>query len=205
MSIIGLQKANCKNCYKCVKVCPVKSIKVENEQAKIIDRDCILCGTCLEQCPQNAKTVASDVALVKQMIKSGERVILSIAPSYYGCFDFEDVHQFAGAMKALGFYGVSETAEGAAYVTAEYHRIMQENSMKNIISTCCPSVNRLIELYYPSLVDQMAPVVSPMIAHGRLLKQSYGPRDARRVCRPPALRRRTRPPTSATTTRSTRC
>ena len=145
MSIIGLQKANCKNCYKCVKVCPVKSIKVENEQAKIIDRDCILCGTCLEQCPQNAKTVASDVALVKQMIKSGERVILSIAPSYYGCFDFEDVHQFAGAMKALGFYGVSETAEGAAYVTAEYHRIMQENSMKNIISTCCPSVNRLIE------------------------------------------------------------
>ena len=99
MSIIGLQKANCKNCYKCVKVCPVKSIKVENEQAKIIDRDCILCGTCLEQCPQNAKTVASDVALVKQMMKSGERVILSIAPSYYGCFDFEDVHQFAGAMK----------------------------------------------------------------------------------------------------------
>ena len=175
MSIIGLQKANCKNCYKCVKVCPVKSIKVENEQAKIIDRDCILCGTCLEQCPQNAKTVASDVALVKQMMKSGERVILSIAPSYYGCFDFEEVHQFAGAMKALGFYGVSETAEGAAYVTAEYHRIMQENSMKNIISTCCPSVNRLIELYYPSLVDQMAPVVSPMIAHGRLLKQSYGP------------------------------
>ena len=86
MSIIGLQKANCKNCYKCVKVCPVKSIKVENEQAKIIDRDCILCGTCLEQCPQNAKTVASDVALVKQMMKSGERGILSIAPAYHGWF-----------------------------------------------------------------------------------------------------------------------
>ena len=115
MSIIGLKKANCKNCYKCVKVCPVKSIKVENEQAKIIDRDCILCGTCLEQCPQNAKTVVSDVALVKEMLKSGERVILSIAPSYYGCFDFDDVHQFAGALKELGFYGVSETADGAAY------------------------------------------------------------------------------------------
>ena len=69
MSIIGLKKANCKNCYKCVKVCPVKSIKVENEQAKIIDRDCILCGTCLEQCPQNAKTVVSDVALVKEMLR----------------------------------------------------------------------------------------------------------------------------------------
>lgn len=175
MSIIGLQKANCKNCYKCVKVCPVKSIKVENEQAKIIDRDCILCGTCLEQCPQNAKTVASDVELVKKMLKSGDRVILSAAPSYFGCFDFEDAKQFAGAMKALGFYGVSETSEGAAYVTAEYHRLMKENQMKNIISTCCPSVNRLVELYYPTLVDQMAPVISPMVAHARLLKQSYGP------------------------------
>ena len=55
MSIIGLKKANCKNCYKCVKVCPVKSIKVENQQAMIIDNDCILCGGCLNECPQNAK------------------------------------------------------------------------------------------------------------------------------------------------------
>ena len=174
MSIIGLKKANCKNCYKCVKVCPVKSIKVENEQAKIIDRDCILCGTCLEECPQNAKTLTSDLALVKGFINKGEKVILSLAPSYYGSFDFESPQKFAGALKALGFYGVSETSEGAAYVTAEYHRLMQENKMKNIITTCCPSVNRLVENYYPELIGQMAPVVSPMIAHGRLLKQSYG-------------------------------
>lgn len=174
MSIIGLKAANCKNCYKCVKVCPVKSIKVSNAQAQIIDRDCVLCGTCLEQCPQNAKTFASDVALVKEFIKRGERVILSVAPSFYGSFDFDDVRQFAGAVNALGFYGAAETSMGAAYVTAEYHRLMQENKRKNIITTCCPSVNRLAELYYPSLVDELAPVVSPMIAHARLLKQSYG-------------------------------
>ncbi len=174
MGIIGLKAANCKNCYKCVKVCPVKSIKFENAQAQIIDRDCILCGTCLEQCPQNAKTLTSDVAIVKEFIQKGEKVILSVAPSYYASFDFDDVKKFAGALKALGFYGVAETSMGAAYVTAEYHRLMQENKMKNIITTCCPSVNRLIELYYPSLVGQMAPVVSPMIAHARLLKQSFG-------------------------------
>ncbi|MFR8003466.1 MAG: [Fe-Fe] hydrogenase large subunit C-terminal domain-containing protein [Hydrogeniiclostridium sp.] len=173
MSIIGLKKANCKNCYKCIKVCPVKSIKVENEQVQIIDNSCILCGTCLAKCPQNAKTLSSDVALVKEMMKAGEKVILSVAPSYKGCFDTDDAKKFAGAMKALGFFGISETSEGAAYVTAEYHKLIQENKMKNIITTCCPSVNRLVELYYPSLVDQMAPVVSPMIAHGRLLKQSY--------------------------------
>jgi len=174
MGIIGLKAANCKNCYKCVKVCPVKSIKFENAQAQIIDRDCILCGTCLEQCPQNAKTLTSDVAIVKEFIQKGEKVFLSVAPSYYASFDFDDVKKFAGALKALGFYGVAETSMGAAYVTAEYHKLMQENKMKNIITTCCPSVNRLIELYYPSLVGQMAPVVSPMIAHARLLKQSFG-------------------------------
>ena len=174
MSIIGLKKANCKNCYKCVKVCPVKSIKVENEQAQIIDRTCVLCGTCLEECPQGAKTLASDLELVKGFIRKGERVILSLAPSYFGSFDFESPQKFVGAAKALGFYGVAETSEGAAYVTAEYHKLLQENKMENIITTCCPSVNKLIETYYPELIPQMAPVVSPMIAHGRLLKQSFG-------------------------------
>lgn len=174
MSIIGLKAANCKNCYKCVKVCPVKSIKVSNAQAQIIERSCVLCGTCLEQCPQNAKTFTSDIQRAKEYIRRGERVILSIAPSYYSSFDFDRPARFAGAVKALGFYGVSETSMGAAYVTAEYRRLMQENRMKNIVSTCCPSVNRLAELYYPSLVEELAPVVSPMIAHARLLKQSYG-------------------------------
>ncbi|MBW7573254.1 [Fe-Fe] hydrogenase large subunit C-terminal domain-containing protein [Caproiciproducens faecalis] len=174
MGIIGLKAANCKNCYKCVKVCPVKSIKVEHAQAQIIERNCILCGTCLEQCPQNAKTLNSDVAAVKEMIGKGARVILSVAPSYVGSFDFDDVRKFAGAVKALGFFGVAETSMGAAYVTAEYHRLIKENRMENIITTCCPSANRLIEHYYPSLVDQMAPVVSPMIAHARLLKKIFG-------------------------------
>ena len=86
MSIIGLKKANCKNCYRWVKVCPVKSIKIEDGQATIIDRDCILCGTCLERCPQNAKTLISHRNVVEGYLKAGEKVILSVAPSYYGCF-----------------------------------------------------------------------------------------------------------------------
>lgn len=185
MSVIGLKKANCKNCYKCVKVCPVKSIKVENQQAQIMERSCILCGTCLSECPQNAKTLNSDIAMVKDYFEKGEKVILSIAPSYYSSFDFDTPQQFAGAVKALGFYGVSETSEGAAYVTAEYDNLMKAGEMKNIISTCCPSANRLIECYYPSLVDQMAPVVSPMIAHARLLKQNF--RDAHVVFAGPCI------------------
>mgnify|MGYP002797816018 FL=1 len=173
MSIIGLKKANCKNCYRCVKVCPVKSIRVADGQATIIERSCILCGTCLERCPQNAKTLISHLDTVQSMLNAGDQVILSIAPSYYGCFHVTDAQKFAGAVKALGFFGVSETSEGAAYVSAEYHKLMQENKMKNIVTTCCPSFNSLVEMYHPSIVDQLAPVVSPMIDHARLLKQRF--------------------------------
>lgn len=174
MSVIGLKKANCKNCYKCLKVCPVKSIRVVNEQAQIIDDDCLLCGTCLANCPQNAKTLTSSLDQVKEMLASGEKVAVSLAPSFLGSFSLEKPGQMAAALKKLGFCAVSETAQGAAYVTAQYHDLMVENKMKNIITTCCPSINRLIELYHPEVVEYMAPVVSPMIASARLIKQALG-------------------------------
>lgn len=174
MSIIGLKKANCKNCYKCVKVCPVKSIKVVDAQAQIIDKDCILCGRCLSECPQNAKTMASDMDKVKQFIQDGKQVILSLAPSYFGSFDFSSPGKLAGAIKALGFWGVSETAAGAAYVTAEYHKILKSGAMDTIITTCCPVINDLVEKYYTDILPYMAPVITPMVAHGKLLKTAYG-------------------------------
>ena len=174
MSVIGLKKANCKNCYKCLKVCPVKSIRVVNEQAQIIDDDCLLCGTCLANCPQNAKTLTSSLDQVKEMLASGEKVAVSLAPSFLCSFALVKPGQMAAAVKKLGFCAVSETAQGAAYVTAQYHDLMVENKMKNIITTCCPSINRLIELYHPEVVEYMAPVVSPMIASARLIKQALG-------------------------------
>ena len=78
------------------------------------------------------------------------------------------------ALLKLGFFEVRETAEGAALVTREYQKLLEEGTMKNLITTCCPSVNDLIEKYYPSLTKYMTPVVSPMIAHGRLIKKIYG-------------------------------
>ena len=123
MSIIGLKKADCKNCYKCVKVCPVKSIRVEHTQAQIIEKECILCGRCLLECPQNAKTFYSDIDRVKNFVQNGEKVIVSLAPSYVGSFDFESCDQLIGAILKLGVWGVSETAQGAALVSEEYYRL----------------------------------------------------------------------------------
>ena len=174
MRVIDFRDASCRHCYKCVRNCEVKAISVENEQAHIMKDHCINCGHCLEVCPQNAKTFASDMDRVKGSLRQGMKVIISIAPSYLGVLEYDKPGQVVNALKRLGFYEVRETAEGAALVTKEYARLLEEKQMKNIITTCCPSVNDLIEKYYPSLVSMMAPVVSPMVAHGRLIKSIYG-------------------------------
>lgn len=174
MNVIGFKEAKCKNCYKCVRTCEVKAIIVKNEQAQIMNDKCILCGHCLEACPQNAKTFISDLDRVKEYIRSGIPTIVSVAPSYLGILKYKTPGQVVSALMKLGFCQVRETAEGAAYVTAEYERLLGEGAMDNIITTCCPSVNDLIEIYYPSLTKYMAPVVSPMIAHGRLIREELG-------------------------------
>ncbi|MFA9463771.1 MAG: [Fe-Fe] hydrogenase large subunit C-terminal domain-containing protein [Velocimicrobium sp.] len=174
MNVIGFKEAKCKNCYKCVRSCDVKAIAVQNEQAQIINEYCILCGHCLSACPQNAKSIISDLSKVKNFIKSGVKTVVSIAPSYAGVLEFEKRGQIVTALMKLGFWQVRETSEGAAYVTEEYRKLIEKGTMDNIISTCCPSVNDLIEIYYPESVPYMAPVVSPMIAHGKLIKDLYG-------------------------------
>lgn len=174
MKVIDFKDARCRHCYKCVRNCEVKAILVRNEQAHIMEDNCIHCGHCLEVCPQNAKTFASDMERVKGYLGQGKRVIISIAPSYLGILEYEKPGQVVSALKKLGFYEVRETAEGAALVTREYRKLLAEGRMKNIITTCCPSVNDLVEKYYPSLTPLLAPVVSPMVAHGRLIKSIYG-------------------------------
>lgn len=174
MRVIDFKDASCRHCYKCVRNCEVKAISVQNEQAHIMKDHCINCGHCLEVCPQNAKTFASDMERVKGYLKQGMKTVISIAPSYLGVLEYEKPGQVVDALLKLGFYEVRETAEGAALVTQEYRKLLKDGKMKNIITTCCPSVNDLIEKYYPALAGQMAPVVSPMIAHGRLIKQIYG-------------------------------
>lgn len=174
MNVISFKEAKCKNCYKCVRTCSVKAIAVKDAQAQIIDDKCILCGQCLEACPQNAKTFNSDLEMVKGYLKAGIPTVVSIAPSYLGAFRYHTPGQVITALLKLGFTTVRETAEGAALVTEEYAKLLTDGTMENIITTSCPSANDLIEIYYPSLTKYMAPVVSPMIAHGKLIRKELG-------------------------------
>ncbi|MCD8498758.1 MAG: PAS domain-containing protein [Clostridiales bacterium] len=174
--IIKLKEANCKNCYRCIRHCPVKSIAFRNEQAEIISKSCILCGQCLLECPQNAKYINSERDTIQTCIARGEKLYVSLAPSFTAAFPGISVAQMSQALKQLGFAHVEETAIGAERVTREYESLIEDGSMPNIIATACPSTVLLIERHFPDLIPFLAPVVSPMVAHARMMREIYGPR-----------------------------
>lgn len=167
---LDFKEAKCKNCYKCLKGCPVKAIRIENNQAKIIEDRCILCGKCTLICPQNAKEVHSELDNVKELIKTN-KVIASIAPSFISSFNIKSFYTMNEALKKVGFAFSEETARGAKIVTDKYEELLKSNQYKNFITSCCPAINRMISLYYPSSLKYLAPVDSPVIAHAKILKE----------------------------------
>lgn len=168
---LQLKKSNCKNCYKCIRNCPVKSIKFADGQANIIPDECILCGRCFVNCPQDAKQIRDDVPRVKEMIASGKKVIASVAPSFIAEFPLMDFAAMKDALLKLGFADAQETAIGATIVKTEYKKMIASGKHDVIISSCCHSVNALIQKYYPSVLPYLADVLSPMLAHCRVIKE----------------------------------
>ena len=162
---LTLKKSNCKNCYKCIRHCPVKSIRFSANQAHIIGNECILCGQCFVVCPQNAKEVKDETEKAKVLIQSGEPVVASIAPSFIANYDGVGIESMNDALKKLGFHSAEETAIGATIVKKEYDRLLQEEKRDVVISSCCHSVNLLIQKYFPKVLPYLADVVSPMQAH----------------------------------------
>ena len=162
---LTLKKSNCKNCYKCIRHCPVKSIRFSGNQAHIIGNECILCGHCFVVCPQNAKEIRNDVEKVKVLLASGAPVYVSLAPSFVANYDGVGISSMRAALKKLGFAEVEETAVGATIVKREYERILAAGEKDVLISSCCHSVNLLIQKYFPAELTYLADVLSPMQAH----------------------------------------
>ena len=170
---LTLKKSNCKNCYKCIRHCPVKSIRFSGNQAHIIGNECILCGQCFVVCPQNAKQIVDETEKVKVLLQGVEPVIVSLAPSFVANYEGVGIGAMREALKKLGFYDVEETAIGATIVKNEYERMLREDERDIIISSCCHSINLLIQKYFPRELEYLADVISPMQAHCQDIKKRY--------------------------------
>lgn len=169
---LDFKEAKCKDCYRCLRECPVKAIAVINHQARIIEDKCILCGTCTLVCPQNAKMVHSAKEDVKKLL-SNNKVIASVAPSFVSSLGVDDFNAVRTALQKLGFYDAEETAAGAKAVAEKYKELLNKREYKNFITSSCPAVNNLIQKYYPKALDYLAKVDTPMIAHAKMLKIKY--------------------------------
>jgi iron only hydrogenase large subunit-like protein/uncharacterized Fe-S cluster-containing protein len=171
---IYTEKADCQDCYKCVRECPVKAIKIENQTARVIDKLCIHCGHCVSVCPAGAKKIRSDLDRAKQILQFKDRVLVSVAPSYIGEFSEISSAQLIAALKQLGFYGVSETALGAQEVSAHSADVLNRSDRAVLISSACPTVVEWIKKYHPELNEKVTAFLSPLLSHARLLKQTFG-------------------------------
>ncbi len=168
---LRLKKSNCKNCSKCIRHCPVKSIRFSGNQANIIGNECILCGHCFVVCPQNAKEIADGIETAKVLIDSGAPVYASIAPSFIANYENVGIDNLRDALVKLGFVGAEETAVGATIVKKEYERLLSEGTKDVVISSCCHSINLLIQKYFPHLLPYLADVKSPMQVHAEWIKE----------------------------------
>ena len=162
---LTLKKSNCKNCYKCIRHCPVKAIRFSGNQAHIIGNECILCGHCFVVCPQNAKEIVDSTEKVRVLLQSGAPVIVSLAPSFIANYEGVGIESMRLALKQLGFADVEETAIGATIVKTEYERILREEGRDIVITSCCHSINLLIQKHHPACLEYLADVMSPMQAH----------------------------------------
>ena len=172
MSILEFKKVNCKDCYKCVRYCPVKSIRVKDHAASILAGECILCGNCTIVCPQHAKEDINDVPMIKVLMSKHETVIAIVAPSFAAYFNIS-FETMKSPLKKLGFADVFEVAEGAHVVKNEYERLVAENPDQTWITSSCASVNYYIKRHRPEAAKYLLPVLTPMKALAKILRERY--------------------------------
>lgn len=168
-------KELCRVCYTCVRECPAKAIRIINGQADVIAERCIGCGNCVKVCSQDAKVFLLTRNEVKSMLHGGEPIAALVAPSFPAEFtEITDYKRFVGMLRALGFSHVFEVAFGADLVAQRYKSLLEDKSGRGYISSDCPAIVTYIRYYHPELVENLAPVVSPMVAISRVVRKIHG-------------------------------
>ncbi|MCX6273506.1 MAG: 4Fe-4S dicluster domain-containing protein [Bacteroidetes bacterium] len=177
MGLVTINDDKCKLSYACVRVCPVKAIEVRSDKEfpRIIPERCIGCGSCIQACSQHAISYKSDNEVVKSLIDAQNVVIAILAPEISAEFgDVTDYRKFVNMIKKLGFDFVCEASFGVDLVAARYLDLFTQFKGKYYITANCPAIVSFVEKFHPTLVDNLAPIVSPMIAMTRVIRDKYG-------------------------------
>ncbi len=172
--VVFTNKARCRDCYRCLRACPVKAIRMNEGQASVVEELCIACGTCIRECPQGAKSFRNDIERAVRLLEGGEYVAASLAPSYVAAFRGWERRRIASALRKLGFSYVAETAIGAYMVAAETAELLKRNPQQGWLASACPAVVSYVEQCAPDLVDKVVPIVSPMLAHAKAIREHRG-------------------------------
>ena len=163
---------NCRDCYRCLRVCDVKAISFRGGQAKIMTDQCVLCGRCVRECPQYTKSIIDQTPKLEEYLKQ-HKVVLSLPPSFVNHFHQWSQQELWARLKLIGFYAVEEMAVNAEPFLKAYTDLLQSTD-DYIISSHCPIIVNLIEQKFPKLLPHLAPIENEAIIHARLLKQKYG-------------------------------
>jgi len=171
---IFTEKRECQDCYKCVRNCPVKAIKVEGGYASVVAELCIYCGQCVEVCPNGAKRVRDDLAGARQLLAQKKPVYVSLAPSYVTEFPGLSAARMIAALRRLGFTAVSETALGAQQVSAQAAALLQQQPGRVLASSACPTVVAYLQKHRANGAALLTGLMSPLLTHCQMLRQAFG-------------------------------
>lgn len=170
---VYIERGNCGDCYRCVRNCAIKAIKIENYNAQIIEELCVDCGMCIGGCPMGRIKSRDDIWIARKVAESQDVSIASISPSWVTEFPGVTIASMVETLKSLGFKYVSESSLGAQVVAQHEFEYMKTRPGLHI-SSRCPAINDYICKYRPNLAPRILPILSPMMAHAQIMRELYG-------------------------------